>query len=490
MSNPMSVKIPSKPILNPWTIFAIILIGGFMALIDVTIVNVALPSIQHGIHTSSSTLEWIVSGYALTFGLVLILSGRIGDTVGHRWTFLTGLIIFTLASLSCSLAQNSTEIIISRLVQGIGAGTFSPAIISFIQILFEGKERSKAFGIYGAVIGLSTALGPLIGGILIQLGGAHEGWRLVFLVNVPIGVIAVSTAFKMLPHDEKAKERRHHNFDPIGIALLTAGLLLILIPLLDGQQAGWPLWTYISLIAAAPVLVSLWFWESRLANQGKEPLIATYLLKRLSFAGGSILALVYFAAFTSIFFILSILWQEGFNHNPLATGLMIVPFAIGSMVAASQSDKVSARLGRWVLVIGCLLVAIGLALLEVTLRHGGINLSAWKLTAPLLIAGIGNGLFIAPNQDFILKSVDRQNVGSASGILATSQRLGSSIGIAAIGTVFFSSIHIKHQPHAVAHAFLSGAQVALVVNLGLALLALVLVFILPKKTSSAVAQRD
>jgi EmrB/QacA subfamily drug resistance transporter len=466
-----------------WKIYAILLIGAFMALLDVTIVNVALPSIQHGIHVSSSTLQWIVSGYALTFGLVLILAGRIGDNVGHRWTFLIGLTIFTVASLTCSLAQNSNEIIISRLVQGIGAGTFSPAITSFIQLLFEGKERSKAFGIYGATIGLSTALGPLLGGLLIQLGGSDWGWRLVFLVNVPIGVIAIPLAYKMLPHKD-IQASRNHKLDPVGIAILTTGLLLVLIPLVDGREAGWPLWTYICLVAALPVFIGLWFWESRLERNNKEPLIATRLLRQLSFAGGSVVALFYFAAFTSIFFIFSILWQEGFGHSALATGLMIVPFALGSMVAASQSYKVSAKLGRWTLVIGCALMAAGLVIDELILSHSSANLSAWHLTVPLLISGIGNGLFIAPNQDFVLKSVQRPDIGSASGLLTTSQRVGSSVGVAAIGTVFFGSIHFKHQAHALALAYLNGARVALLFNLGLAVLALLLIFLLPKKSTA------
>jgi EmrB/QacA subfamily drug resistance transporter len=466
-----------------WKIFAILLVGSFMALLDVTIVNVALPSIQHGIHTSSSTLEWIVSGYALTFGLVLILAGRIGDNIGHRWTFLTGLLIFTLASLSCSLAQNSTEIIISRLVQGIGAGTFSPAITSFIQLLFEGKERSKAFGIFGATVGLSTALGPLLGGILIQLGGAHWGWRLVFLVNVPIGAVAVPLAYRMLPHDEN-RIKKGHSLDPIGIILLSVALLLLLIPLVEGRQAGWPTWTYMSLIASLPTFIILGFWETHLQRHDKEPLIAIHLLKRLGFAGGSLLALVYFAAFTSIFFILSIFWQEGLGRDALATGLMIVPFAIGSMVAASQSARVSGKIGRWILVIGCSLMVTGLILTDLVLKSGGASISALSLTLPLLIAGIGNGLFIAPNQDFVLRSVDRQHAGSASGMLATAQRVGSAIGVAAIGTVFFSSVHVRHQAHALAIAFSHGAQAALLLNTGLALLALLLVFVLPKNSAA------
>jgi hypothetical protein len=290
----------------------------------------------------------------------------------------------------------------------------------------------------------------------------------------------------MLPHDHGAA--RQHNIDPIGIGLLSTGLLLLLVPLVEGQELGWPDWTYVCLALAAPVLYSLWLWENRLDERGKEPLLATHLLRESSFAAGSLLALVYFASFTSIFFTLSLLWQDGLQRGALATGLAVVPFAVGSMVAASQSDKVSARIGRWVLVIGCSLLAIGLSLVLLVLHLGGDHISAWELTLPLLIGGIGNGLFIAPNQDFILASVPRKDAGSASGMLATAQRVGGALGIASVGTLFFSNIHIKPEAHALAKAFSHGAQVATILNVGLVIIAVFLVFILPKNSGRSAAQ--
>jgi EmrB/QacA subfamily drug resistance transporter len=463
-----------------WETLIVILVGAFMALLDVTIVNVALPSIQHGIHASSSGLEWVVSGYALALGLALIPAGRVGDNIGHRWTFLTGLSLFTIASLACGFAQNETQLIIARVIQGIGAGIYTPAITSFIQLLFEGKARSKAFSIFGAIIGLSTALGPLIGGILVQAGGVTNGWRLVFMVNVPIGIILFPIAYRLLPHDIAARHQQH-SVDPVGIGLLSAGLLLLLIPLIEGRTLGWPLWTYISFIASIPVFYGLWNWETRLDRRGKEPLLATHLLRQASFAAGSLVALVYFAGFTSIFFTLSILWQDGLGRGALATGLMILPFAIGSMVAASQSDKLSHRLGRWVLALGCSMLAIGLLLVLIVLHVSGDAISAWKLTLPLLLGGLGNGLFIAPNQDFILRSVPRKDAGSASGMLATAQRVGGALGIAAVGTTLFSSFHPVAGPHGIALAFSHASQIATIVNVILVMIATILIFALPKK---------
>ncbi len=465
---------------NPWKIFAVLLIGGFMALLDVTIVNVALPSMQTGLQASSSALEWIVAGYALTLGLSLIPAGRIGDNIGHRQTFLAGMAVFTVASLLCSIAQTPTQIIIARLLQGVGAGIFQPAITSYIQLLFQGKDRSKAFGIFGAIIGLSSALGPLVGGLLVQSGGADLGWRLVFLVNVPIGIALLPLAYKMLPRNEHVG-RRKHGLDPIGLTLLSAGLLLVLVPLIEGQQLDWPLWTFVCLITALPVFFALWQWERRLDDASQEPVLPIHLLRQRNFLAGCILALVYFASFTSIFFTLSILWQSGFAHNALATGLAIVPFALGSMVAAAQSHKLSERLGRRILAIGTGLVSLGLILTLVVLSEAQAPFSSWLLFGPLLIAGIGNGLFIAPNQDFILAGVERRDAGAAAGVLSTAQRIGSSLGIAAIGTLLFSHITVQgNGAQAVAEGFSHGAQAAFVLNIALILVSFMLVFALPK----------
>ncbi|MGH7195782.1 MAG: MFS transporter [Candidatus Saccharimonadales bacterium] len=473
----------AKPAAGRSLIFAVLMIGMFMALIDVTVVNVALPSIQHGLNAGSSVLEWVVSGYVLAVGLLLITAGRIGDNIGHRWTFLVGLAIFTLASLTCSLAQNSGQLIASRALQGAGAGIFTPAVTAFIQLLFQGKERSRAFSLLGAIIGVATAIGPLLGGLLVQAGGLNNGWRLVFLINVPIGAVLFPLAYKLLPHDEGASERRH-NVDPLGIGLLSAGLLLLLIPLVEGQQLGWPIWTYICFIAAVPVFTVLWQHENRLDKRGGEPLLPTHLLRQIPFAAGSLLSLVYFASFTSLFFILSIFWQDGLQRGALATGLMIVPFAIGSMISASVSDKFSARLGRGVLVLGAATLAIGLALVLFVLHIGGYDISAYILTGPLFLAGLGNGLFIAPNMDFVLASVPGRDAGAATGVLNTARRVGSALGIAAIGTTLFGTLKFSHQPHALALTFSRSAQLATLVAVILIILALAMVSTLPKKITA------
>jgi EmrB/QacA subfamily drug resistance transporter len=464
-----------------WRAVAIVLVGAFMALLDTTIVNVALPSIRTGLHASASSLEWIVSGYALSYGLVLVPAGRVGDRIGHKRQFIAGLALFTLASVACGLSRTPGEIIAARVVQGIGAGVFYPAISATIQLAFTGPQRSKAFGTLGAVIGVSTALGPVLGGLIIQAAGSADGWRWVFLVNLFIGAIALPLAAWLLPLPA-ARVRR--GIDPAGLGLLTAGLLLLLIPLIEGQPDGWPAWTYVSLGASVAVLAVLAAWEVRTERRGGDALLKPSLLARSSFSAGAIFAIVFFAGFTSVFFTLSILWQVGLGRSALASGLAVTPFALGSLTGAANSHRLSARMGRMVLVTGCVLVGAGLAGAAAVLHATAPHPSAWELAGPLLLAGIGSGIVIAPNQDFVMAYVPRQEAGTASGTLGTAQRIGSAIGIAVIGTVLFGTLSIRPGPDAVAHAYAHSAQLAMLVSVAFVLVALLLVVALPRQVPS------
>ena len=464
-----------------WRAVSIVLVGAFMALLDTTIVNVALPSIRTGLSASSASLEWIVSGYALAYGLALVPGGRAGDRFGHKKLFLIGLTIFTLASVGCGISQSQGEIVAARIVQGLGAGLFFPAISATIQHSFTGPARSRAFGVLGAVIGVSTAMGPLLGGLIIAGVGSHDGWRWVFLVNLFIGAVAIPMAAWRLPRAETLTKR---GFDPVGLGLLTGGLLLLLIPLVSGQQDGWPAWTWICFGCCAGVFALLAIWELRQDNRGGDPLLKPGLLRQSSFSAGAIFAVAFFGGFSSIFFTLSILWQEGLAHSALITGLVIAPYSVGTLVAAANSDKLSARLGRMVLVLGCSLLLTGLALVILVIHLTEPAVSGWDLVGPLLVAGLGTGMTIAPNQDFVLATVPRREAGTAAGILGTSQRLGTAIGIAVIGTVLFGSLKFTPGPHVVANAFNHSAQLALLANLGFMIVALALVLALPREIPS------
>jgi EmrB/QacA subfamily drug resistance transporter len=463
---------------NGWRAVSIVLVGAFMALLDTTIVNVALPSIRTGLHASSASLEWIVSGYALAYGLALVPGGRAGDRFGHKKLFLIGLTIFTLASVACGLSHSQAQIVVARIVQGLGAGLFFPSISATIQHSFTGPARSKAFGVLGAVIGISTAIGPLLGGLIIAGIGAHDGWRWVFLVNLFIGAVAIPMAAWRLP---KAVSHVRRGFDPLGLGLLTGGLLLLLIPLVEGEQDGWPAWTWISFGGCVVVFALLAAWELRTDRHGGDPLLKPGLLRQTSFSAGAVFAIAFFGGFSSIFFTLSILWQEGLAHSALITGVVIAPYSVGTLMAAANSDKLSERLGRLVLVLGCSLVIIGLGFVVLVIDLTAPAVNGWALVGPLLLAGLGTGMTIAPNQDFVLATVPRAEAGTAAGILSTSQRVGTAVGIGVIGTVLFGSLKLTPGPSPVASAFAHSAQLALLANLGFMVAALILVLALPRR---------
>ena len=449
-----------------------------MALLDTTIVTVALPTIRTSLHASPAALEWIVAAYALAYGLALVPAGRAGDRFGHKPLFLIGLAIFTLASAACGLSQNQGEIVAARAIQGIGAGIFYPAIAATIQLSFTGPARSKAFGALGATIGVSIALGPVLGGLIIASTGAHDGWRWVFLVNLFIGAVALPVAAWQLP---RARSLVRRQFDPAGLCLLSAGLLLLLIPLVEGAQAGWPAWCFACFGGGAVAFALLACWEVRAERRGADPLLKPSLLAESSFSAGVIFAVVYFAGFTSVFFTISILWQSGLARSALMTGLIVVPFSFGSLASAAVSDKLSARLGRMVLVTGCAMAAIGLALAALVIHLTAPLPGGWYVAGPLLLAGLGSGMVIAPNQDFVLARVPRPEAGTASAVLGTAQRAGSAIGIAVIGTVLFGTLHVRPGPNAVAAAFSHSSQLALLVNVAILGLALILVLALPRR---------
>ncbi|WP_394769092.1 MFS transporter [Lacisediminihabitans sp.] len=505
MSETTAVGAPALAVAprRAWQALSVLLIGMFMSLLDATIVNVALPTIRTSLDANEATLSWIISGYALAFGLVLIPSGRLGDRFGHKWIFFTGLVLFTAASLACGLAQDSTQLVVARVIQGLAGGIYLPAVTAFIQLLFPPRARGKAFAIMGAVIGVSSALGPIVGGLLIQAFGEKEGWRYVFDVNVPIGIIALVAAVFLLPRGA-ASTKSFGGVDWIGLVLLAGGLVAILVPLIEGQTVGWKPWTFISLASGVALIVLFAVWEIFYTRRGKSPLVPPHLYSHAAFTGGTILALVYFAAFTSIFFSISILWQFCLGHTALESGLVSIPFAIGSIVGASQSNRLAARLGRTVLVIGVGMLTVGLAAVWIILiAVPAADLTNWALLLPLLVAGVGSGLFIAPNAQFIVATVDPQEAGAASGVIGTMQRLGSAIGIAVIGSVFFGTLVIEKptftgRPSAaeikdavaqnVAIGFTTSAASAIALSALFALVAFFLVFALPRRVNRGFAE--
>ncbi len=422
-----------------WKALAVCLVAGFMALLDVSIVNVALPSIKEGLHTSESELQWVLSGYALSFGLCLVPAGRLGDARGRRRVFMAGLALFTLASVGCGAARTSMWLIVARLVQGLGGGLISPQISALIQQMFRGQERGRAFGMFGTVVGVSTAVGPLLGGLLIHWAGASEGWRWVFYVNLPLGIVCLVLARRLLPDTPSAGTRRTQSLDPLGVALLGAAVVAVLLPFVQSQQwrgdAKWLL-----LVVAAALAAAFVAWESHCSRRTTVPLVDLTLFRIRSYWLGCLLILFHFAGFTSIFFVTTLYLQSGLDYTALEAGAAITPFALGSGASAGLGGRHVLRFGRPLVAWGLALTAVGLAGAVVTAHAVPGRETGWYLTVPLLVAGVGSGLVISPNQTLTLSQVPVARGGSAGGVLQTGQRIGAAVGIAGVGSIFFSRL--------------------------------------------------
>ena len=421
---------------NRWPMLAVVLTGAFLILLASTIVNVAVPTIRDDLGASYAAVQWIVGSYALAYGLLLIPAGRLGDRFGHKRVFLAGIAGFALASLLSATAASPVALVGWQVAAGAMAGVMNPQILAVIQVAFPPRERGRAFGYYGAVAGVAVAAGPLLGGLLIQLDVAGLSWRPIFLLNVLVGVAAFAAALRLLP----ASHGRGGSLDVIGIVLVSVAFLLLTFPLVQGRAAGWPPWAFLCLAASVPVLAGFALWEGRLARRGGDPLVDVGLFKNRAFAAGTGISLSYFAGFIGLVFVLSLYLQIGLERSALATGLILLPFAAGSFVGASFSDRVAARVGKWVLLLGSGLVLVGIAGVVAAVRLAGGNATGTELLIPLLVAGLGSGLVISPNVDVVLSAVPWQQAGSASGVLNAAQRLGNALGVAAVGVVLFGTL--------------------------------------------------
>ena len=433
-----------EPHPDRWKALTVCLLSGFMTLLDVSIVNVALPTIQTGLHAKENELEWIVSGYALSLGMLLVPAGRLGDARGRRPVWMTGVAMFVLASAACGAAPSPLFLVIARVIQGVAGGIVTPQVSGFIQTLFEGEERGKAFGYFGTTVGISTAVGPLLGGLLIGLFGTHSGWRAVFFVNLPLGAIALLLGRRYLPAPpaRETEQQGHTELDPLGVALLALTVVCILVPFIEEQTWHSALRPLLWPIGAC--FAALWFLHERRYGRHHEPVMSLDLFRIRSYVLGMGVGLIYFAGFTATFFTLTQYLQIGLNFSALSAGLTATPFALGSALTASLGSRRVLARGRVLIAAGLATVILGLALawLAVDLKAGP-DVSYW-LVLPLLIAGLGGGLVISPNQTLSLSQVPGQRAGSAGGALQTAQRIGSAAGIAITGSVFYGALSSDH----------------------------------------------
>ena len=419
---------------HPTLVLVTVLSATFVQLVDISIVNVAIPSIQKDLHSSFAAIQLVLAGYQLAFACALITGARLGDIHGRRRLFLIGMTGFTIASALCGAAQSPNQLIAFRVLQGLLSGLMFPQVLSVIQVVFPPQERGKAFGIFGATIGLATITGPLLGGSLIALNPFHTEWRSIFFVNVPIGVAAVIAAVRILPESKAPNADR---LDIPGALLVASGLFLLVYPLSVGREKGWPPWSFACMVLAVPVLLLFAVYESRKTARRDSPLLLTTLFQDRSFTVGMLLSGVFFLGVAPFFFIFSITLQAGFGFTALGAGLTTFPFALGSAIAGARSDFFAKRIGVRLLRVGCGLLVIGHISLLLAFHFAGIGLHSYQLWLILLVCGVGLGSFVGPVSNFILAGVRREAAGSASGVISTAQLLAGAIGVAALGALFF-----------------------------------------------------
>ncbi len=417
-----------------WSALSVTLVVGFMSLLDVSIVSVALPSLQRDLGAVPSTVQWVVSGYALTFGLMLVPAGRLGDAFGRRRLFLIGLALFVVSSAACGAAPSITWLVAARLVQGLAAGCLAPQNSAFIQQLFRGPERGRAFGMFGAIIGISTAVGPVAGGAILGLAPGPDGWRWLFLVNVPIGVVAFVLALRLLPRTGSGG--RGH-IDVVGVLLLGAGALAVLFPLVQAEAGGLSRLWWLFLVGAG-LLAAFVAWERRVVARDGQPVFDPRLVTQTRGYGfGAALGTVYFIGFSGVWLVFALFFQTGLGYTPLQSGLAVTPFALGSAAAAVVAGRLVERYGRKLTVFGLTGVMIGLTAAAVILLLVPPSAAGWAVAPALLVGGIGGGFVISPNITMTLRDVPVAMAGAAGGGLQTAQRFGASIGTAALPGLFY-----------------------------------------------------
>ncbi|MGW5660951.1 MFS transporter [Streptomyces sp. NPDC003758] len=444
-----------------WLMLPVILSATFMYGFDLNVINVAIPSLQHDLNANEATLELIVGGYSFTYAAGLVLGGRLGDLLSHRRMFLIGMASFTLASVLCGLAQSPGELVAARLLQGLTAAAMVPQVLALITSVFPGEERMRALSWFGVVAGLAGVCGQVLGGLLLSADVFGLGWRVIFFLNLPVGVVVVAFALRLLP---KADTGRRPGLDPLGVVGVSGALALALVPMVLGRGQHWPLWTWISLAASVPVGIAAILWERRLGGRGGDPLLDLALFRNRGFSLGLGVNVAFMASFTSGIFVLSLLLQSGLGLSALQAGLAFGPMAVLGMAGPVAGRRLVPKIGaRGAMLLGCAITAVGMVFIGTALQALGGDINVAWLVIGLALLGFGNTLVLPLLIGATLGGVRPQQAGVASGMLNTTQQFAGTAGLAVLGTVFFSVLG-SHTGRA---DFASAAETVVWINLAL-----------------------
>ena len=412
-----------------------VLVGVFLPVTDFFIVNVALPTIDHDLRASAGMLQLVVAGYAIAYALLLVVGGRLGDALGRRRLFLLGMAAFTVTSLACGLAPNVELLVAFRALQGASAALMLPQVLSTIQASTTGDARNRALGLYGATAGIASAAGQLLGGLLISADIAGSQWRSIFLVNVPVGIVGLIVARRVVP-DTRSDDPAA--IDTRGTILLALSLLFLLVPLTEGRSLGWPLWTIVLLVASPIAAVAFVRTERAVEAGGRMPLVPLSLLEAPSMRKGLLVGLPFFTAFGGFMFVYALSLQDGAGLSPLRTGLILLPMALVFLATSLSVARLLARFGRRVLVAGGLIDAAGMVVLGVGLSASWPHPSGLALVPGMMIVGLGQGLLMSPIFGVLLSDVPAHLAGAGRGVTATMQQSSLALGVATVGSAYLT----------------------------------------------------
>ncbi|WP_354640087.1 MFS transporter [Kitasatospora camelliae] len=459
---------PDTPYRWRWVALFVILAAEVMDLLDSLVTNIAAPAIRADIGGGESTIQWLGAAYTLAMAIGLITGGRLGDIFGRRRVYLIGAVGFTLGSIACGLAQEPAQLVAARAFQGLLGAVMLPQGLGIMKEIFSEKEQATAFGMFGPVMGLSTVGGPILAGWLVDADLWGTGWRMIFLINIPLGLFAIGGGIAFLPEWKNARAVR---LDLLGALLAAAASALMVYPLVQGREHDWPAWAFVLIGLSVAVFAVFGWYERRRSRTGGDPLVEPSLFAKRGFSGGMVLGLVFFSAMTGFWLTFSLYTQLGLHYSPFKAGLTGIPSSLG-MVVAFVSSQALQRFGRTVMHAGLVVMVLGVGGLILTLQLAGTGVTPWQLIPALTVAGFGMGLVMAPFFDTVLASVEPHETGSASGTLTSVQQLGAALGTAILGTVFFE--RIKTTDFVKAEQFTLGVEIAMLVVVFAA------VFLLPR----------
>jgi EmrB/QacA subfamily drug resistance transporter len=461
----------------------VVLMAMFMAGFDIWAVNVAAPSLQRDLHVSDASLQLIVGGYAFMYASGMVTGGRLGDLFGYRRMFMIGVVAFAVASLLCGLAQSPAELVAFRLVQGLTGAVMVPQVLALITATFPAAERPRALSWFGVTMGVGFVSGQILGGGLLSANVFGLGWRAIFLVNVPVGALALVAAARLVPH---AWGHRRPRLDPLGALGVSGSLALALVPLTLGRDERWPVWTWISLALALPVLGLTLAWERRLARRDGEPLLDLPLFRERAFSAGLVANFLLTFFFGSFMFVFTLLLQTGLGQQPFHAGVEALPLAVTFTVMSILGPRLAARLGgSRSITLGALLASLGALALVLTGTRYGAGLTGWDLAPATALIGVGQGIGLPSLIGAVLAHVEPSRAGAAAGILTTTQQFGVASGIAVIGAVFYRVLGGLPSRGTYVH----GMEVAMTIDAIALVVAAAVTLLLPRRAHAGSARQ-